>query len=78
MLNNEKALRKLNSLKEDREDLLIELEQQKKEFIEFISNSDAKKISEMGTYTDYTKLMNITKQLNEIEIKIRTLEFAIS
>lgn len=73
----EKVIRKLNSLKEDREDLLVELELQKKEFIKFITNADAKQIAEIGTYTDYTRLMNITKQVNEIELKIKTLEFAI-
>jgi len=74
---NEKVKKELDRLIRDEEELNEKFQEIKKEFSEFILKSDSNMISKMNKFTVYSRLMDTINELNELEIKIRTLNFAM-
>jgi hypothetical protein len=64
----------IEKLMSDKEDYEKDLTDCKEKFNTFLNNAKAYQILDLNFYSDeYKKLLYISKQISEIEIKIRTL-----
>ena len=62
-------------LESDKEGLQEKFEARKKEYINSLQDSSAGQILSQYNYTEYTKLMDVARELNELEAKLRTIYY---
>lgn len=73
----EKAKKLYDELTERKNGLIEVLNDEKKELAEIIISGDYKKILNLSNYTTYVKMMTIAKEIEEIDIKLRTIRTII-
>ena len=73
----EKAKKLYEELTERKNGLIEVLNDEKKELTEIIISGDYKKILNLSNYTSYVKVMTMAKEIEEIDIKLRTIRAII-
>jgi len=62
-------------LKSNKEELLTKFESRKATYINSLHDSTASQILGQYNYNEYTKLMDVARELNELEAKLRTVYY---
>jgi hypothetical protein len=70
---DEKIKKLYDELNERKEGLLEVFADEKEELLRLISGMGYNKMLNLTNYNDYTKIMNIAKEIEEIDVKLRTL-----
>jgi hypothetical protein len=73
----EKVKNLYEELSEKKKNLIEWFDVQKAELVEFINQSNYQKILEIETYNIHKNIMSTVQQINEIDIKLRTLRYIL-
>jgi len=65
----------IEQLEINKTELVERFEARKREYINSLQNSSAGQILSQYNYTEYTKLMDVARELNELEAKLRTIYY---